>query len=250
LKFCLDFEVECTDIRPKLRERYVSDSLGNQRLLTPAGAGLWDLWILLHVPELSGRETDRQLRQICDVVPRPYIERRAPSQIRNVTYIFVVDRFTSKFVKSRSRLLGAMLHHRFWFFSSAMGESQIIARIRSLAGRIYAARAEKIVEALARKHIQPYKDLKRTVDLFRLVGERLKSIGERAIVRFRQHVRAVAPVQPTASPARHAAILTILDIARNNLPDLYQDFQVLYSMSCRGPAGPAAAAGGEALAAA
>lgn len=244
MKFCLDPEATTSGCRIKTKEIYSSDSLGNQRLLIPAGGGTWDLWIHTHVLTISGNETDQELRALAEVLPHTYVERMAPTLIKNVTYVFTVGKFTSKFVRSRSRLLGNWLHHRFWFFSAALGESQIIARIRSLAGRIYAARAVKIVEACARKHVKPYKDLKRTVDLFSLIGSRLRALGDRLLVRMRFTARAAIQKRPAASPVRTAAILSILSIAQNNLPDLYQDFQVLYAMTCRGPAGPLGAPGG------
>ena len=188
--------------------------------MVPAGAGTYDAYISCTVPSLFGTETDQQLRQIAEsCTPATYIEKRAPYLIRNHTYVFYVETARTKFIEARSRLRGNMIHDRYWFFiTSRMPENQIQARVRLLAGRLYAARAEKIVTATRRKGFEPYKDLKRTVEFFRKIGEQLIKYGERVFVRCTAADRAAHPEpEKPIDQQRHAAGI-VLDACRLFLP--------------------------------
>jgi hypothetical protein len=213
--------------------RHLYESSGNLggRLLVPCGAGLFDVFTLVHVPTISGRETEAELRRIASMVETPLEAKRAPHITRNHTYIFLVDHFTAKFVRSRSRIMGADLHYRYWFFSDAMPPDQVQARVRLLAGRIYLARAKAIrARTLERKHTL-HGDLQHLVRLWTRIGRSLVALGEKTMTRWRVHPEGEKSGGAGASKVtQKEKAAGLLQAAAQHLPRLYEDLRALVSI--------------------
>jgi len=213
--------------------RHLYESSGNlgARLLVPCGAGLFDVFTVIRVPELTGRESDQELRRIAAMVESPLEAKRAPWGTRNHTYFFIVDHFKCKFMRSRSRIMGADLHYRYLFYHAGMPRDQIMARIRLHVGRIYAARARAIrARVLERRHTL-HGDLQHLVTLWTRIGRSLVALGEKTMIRWRVHPEGEkkrGASSPEVTQKEKAGAL--LQAAARHLPRLYEDLRALVSI--------------------
>ncbi len=226
-KACLNFEAERTGCRPQARTYYESLPNGDQRLLLPAGGGMYDLFVYCTIPLVNGYEKDHELRAYADRLGKTHLEDKAPHLIGNITYVFSVVKWGSRFVRSRSRIAGPNHRIRYWFFSSKEAEKTVISHIRSLSGRLYASRAVAILEACRKKHVEPYKALPALISFFNLAGQVLEKYAGRLRHKCRSRLsrdlrQAGRPVQEKKQAAR-----VILDGCRVFFPALYEPVRSL-----------------------
>jgi len=242
-KTFLGFLAEQAGLRPNARTLYAVGPDGSQRVLIPSGKDRYDRYVFMHVAELTGRETDQDLRTLAAQVPHVNLERVAPWQIENTTYIYLVDRFSCKFMAARTRRMGAHVMMRYWFFAQKLGEDQIMYRVRRLISMNLESRARKIEEACAHRHVVPYGPVAALVEAFHQAARLLDRFSRDLIVRSTGSRENGVSAGLAIGQAARAAAAVVLQIVQDNLIKLYEPVRTLLSIEypemCGPPAPPA-----------
>ena len=226
----LNLMTEISGCRPNLRDLYAVGPDGIQRVLVPVGKDRYDLYIWLHVQQLTGRESDRDLQDLAAGGPRTALERGGAWMVENVTYIFTVEKFACKFMPARSRWAGAHTRVRYWFFAARLGEDQIMARIQRLVSNLLRARGLKIVDACAKKGVAPYGPLAAVIEAFARAASMLQKYADKVFERSTSGKTTRPPVSSGSAAAARDLVTTVLQVLQDRLPKLYEAFRVLVSI--------------------